>query len=201
MNTTYSPNGKIKIERCAWASPNDPVYLAYHDDEWGVPVHDDRTLFEFLLLEGAQAGLSWATILRRRAGYRAAFAGFDPAKVARLDRRRIEALLQNPAIIRNRLKVESAVTNARAFLAIQEAHGSFDTFLWRYVDGHPVQNAWPSHADVPPRTALSDTLSKDLKKLGFKFVGSTICYSLMQAVGLVNDHVTSCFRHRELAGR
>ncbi|HET7307592.1 MAG TPA: DNA-3-methyladenine glycosylase I [Gammaproteobacteria bacterium] len=193
MNMTY--------KRCAWASPNDPVYLAYHDDEWGVPVHDDSTLFEFLLLEGAQAGLSWATILRRRAGYRAAFAGFDPTKVARLDRRRIEALLQNPAIIRNRLKVESAVTNARAFLAIQEAHGSFDAFLWRYVDGRPVQNAWPSHADVPPRTALSDTLSKDLGKLGFKFVGSTICYSLMQAVGLVNDHVTSCFRHRELAGR
>ncbi|HET8551065.1 MAG TPA: DNA-3-methyladenine glycosylase I [Gammaproteobacteria bacterium] len=201
MNTTYSRNGKIDIERCDWASPNDPVYVAYHDDEWGVPVHDDRTLFEFLLLEGAQAGLSWATILRRRAGYRTAFADFDPAKVARLDRRRIEALLQNPAIIRNRLKVESAVTNARAFLTIQEAHGSFDAFLWRYVDGRPVQNAWPRHADVPPRTALSDVLSKDLKKLGFKFVGSTICYSLMQAVGLVNDHVTSCFRHRELAGR
>ncbi|HET6655915.1 MAG TPA: DNA-3-methyladenine glycosylase I [Gammaproteobacteria bacterium] len=191
----------LEAVRCGWASPDDAAYLDYHDREWGVPVHDDRVLFEFLLLEGAQAGLSWATVLRKRAGYRAAFAGFDPAKVARFDRRRLDRLLQNPAIIRNRLKVESAVANARALLAVQDKEGSFDTFLWRYVDGRPIQNQWASQDQVPPRTALSDTLSKDLKKLGFKFVGSTICYSMMQAVGLINDHVTTCFRHRELAGQ
>ncbi|HET7587623.1 MAG TPA: DNA-3-methyladenine glycosylase I [Gammaproteobacteria bacterium] len=187
--------------RCAWAPPDDAAYVDYHDHEWGVPVHDERTLFEFLILEGAQAGLSWATVLRKRAGYREAFADFEPAEVARFDRRRLARLLQNPGIIRNRLKVESAVVNARAFLAVQESHGSFDAFLWRYVDGLPIHNRWTSQNEVPPRTALSDTLSKDLKKLGFKFVGSTICYSMMQAVGLINDHITTCFRHRELTGR
>ncbi|HET7370823.1 MAG TPA: DNA-3-methyladenine glycosylase I [Gammaproteobacteria bacterium] len=195
MNTSASP---IR-PRCGWAPADNPAYLDYHDREWGVPVHDDRTLFEFVTLEGAQAGLSWATVLRKRGAYQDAFAGFDPAQVARFDHRRVERLLQNPGIIRNRLKVASTVANARAFLAVQEREGSFDAFLWRYVDGRPLQNCWTSQDQVPPRTALSDALSKDLKKLGFKFVGSTICYSLMQAVGLINDHITPCFRHRELA--
>lgn len=188
------------MPRCAWAAPADPQYIAYHDREWGVPLHDEQTLYEFLILDGAQAGLSWATILHKREGYREAFAGFDPARVARFTGRDIERLLKNPAIVRNRLKVASAVTNARAFLAVQDEFGGFDAFLWRYVDGRPIQNNWRRIADVPPRTALSDRLSKDLKTLGFKFVGSTICYSLMQAAGLVNDHIVDCFRHRELGG-
>lgn len=191
----------LDISRCRWALATDPAYLDYHDSEWGVPVHEEQRLYEFLILEGAQAGLSWATILHKREGYRAAFAGFDPARVARFDSRRIERLLANPAIVRNRLKVAAAVVNARAFLEVQDRHGGFAPFLWRYVEGRPIQNAWAGHEDVPARTVLSDRLSKDLKKLGFKFVGSTICYSLMQAVGLVNDHVTSCFRHRELVKR
>lgn len=185
--------------RCAWAPPADPVYLAYHDREWGVPVHDERTLFEMLTLEGAQAGLSWATVLHKRDGYRAAFAGFDPEKVARFDRRRVDRLLQNREIVRHRLKVESTVTNARAFLSVQEQYGSFDAFLWRHVDDRPIQNAPVTQADIPTHTARSDALSKALKKRGFKFVGSTICYSLMQAVGLVNDHVADCFRRSEVA--
>jgi DNA-3-methyladenine glycosylase I len=163
-----------------------------------VPVHDDRLLFEFLILEGAQAGLSWITILRKREAYREAFTGFDPELVARFDDSRKAELLANPGIVRNRLKVASAVTNARAFLAVREEFGSFDAFLWRFVDGSPIRNAWPSVAQLPASTPLSDTLSRDLKRRGFRFVGSTICYAFMQAVGMVNDHTTDCFRWREL---
>ncbi|NVN89181.1 MAG: DNA-3-methyladenine glycosylase I [Desulfuromonadales bacterium] len=184
--------------RCPWAG-NDPLYQAYHDLEWGVPLHDDRMLFEFLVLEGAQAGLSWITILRKRLAYREAFAGFDPSQVACFDDLKVAELLANPGIVRNRLKVASAIRNARAFLAVQEEFGSFDAYLWRFVDGQPLQNAWAAMADVPARTPLSDTLSRDLKQRGFNFIGSTICYALMQAVGVVNDHITDCFRWRELA--
>jgi DNA-3-methyladenine glycosylase I len=180
--------------RCGWAG-DDPLYVRYHDEEWGVPVHDDRTHFEFLILEGAQAGLSWITILRKRESYREAFDGFDPERVARFRKPRIEKLLQNPGIVRNRLKVESAVTNAKAFLAVAEEHGSFDAFLWPFVGGKPKKNAWKSLADIPARTPESDALSKELKRRGFKFVGSTICYAHMQAVGLVNDHLVDCFRY------
>jgi len=187
------------VDRCAWGFGSD-LMLRYHDEEWGVPVHDDRKLFEFLILEGAQAGLSWRTILERREGYRRAFAGFDPEAVARLDERRVEELLTDPGIIRNRLKVQSAVTNARAFLQVQREFGSFDAYLWYFVGGRPIQNHWASLAEVPARTPESDRLSKDLKKRGFRFVGSTICYALMQAVGMVNDHTVDCFRHAELGG-
>lgn len=185
------------LNRCGW-SGSDPLYCRYHDEEWGVPVHDDRLLFEFLTLEGAQAGLSWITILRKRDAYREAFAGFDPEVVARFDQTKIATLLANPGIVRNRLKVESAVSNARAFLAVQEQFGSFDAYMWRFVDGRPVQNSWKSLAEVPASTPVSDALSKDLKQRGFRFVGSTICYAHMQAVGMVNDHTTDCFRWREL---
>ena len=184
--------------RCPWAG-SDPLYLRYHDEEWGVPVHDDRHLFEMLVLEGAQAGLAWITILRKREGYRDAFDGFDPAAVARYDDRRVEALLGNPAIIRNRLKVESAVGNARAFLRVQEEHGSFDRYVWRFVDGRPRQNRWRTMADVPAETPESRAMSRDLKRRGFRFVGPTICYAFMQATGLVNDHLVDCFRHAALA--
>ncbi len=184
--------------RCAWCGV-DPLYVAYHDEEWGVAVHDDRALFEMLCLEGAQAGLSWITILRKRASYRRAFKGFDPHAVARFRERDIERLLGDPGIVRNRLKVESVVRNAKAVLAIQEQHGTLDHFLWRYVDHRPRQNARRSMRDVPARTELSDSMSRDLKKLGFNFVGSTICYAFMQAVGMVNDHTVDCFRHAELA--
>lgn len=184
--------------RCAWPG-TDPLYVRYHDTEWGVPVHDDRKLFEFLLLEGAQAGLSWITILRKREAYRKAFAGFDPEKVARFDRRKIASLLRDPGIVRNRAKIESAVTNARAFLAVQEEHGSFDAYQWRFVDGRPIQNRWRTMRDVPASTKESDAFSKDLKRRGFKFVGTTIVYAHMQAVGMVNDHVVGCFRRREVA--
>jgi len=184
--------------RCAWAGVSDPLYLRYHDEEWGVPSHDDRHLFEMLILEGAQAGLSWITILRKRAAYRKAFDRFDPRKVARYDRRRIAALMLDAGIVRNRLKLESAVGNARAFLAVQEEFGSFDAWLWRFVDGAPIQNAWRAPGQVPARTAESDALSRELKRRGFRFVGSTICYAFMQAVGMVNDHATTCFRHRPL---
>ncbi len=184
--------------RCRWAG-NDPFYLAYHDQEWGVPVHDDRLLFEFLILEGAQAGLSWITILRKRAGYRRAFDNFEPAKVARYGQRKLDALLKDEAIVRNRLKLQAAVNNAQRFLAVQEEFGSFDHFLWGFVDAQPVQNAWRRATQVPASTALSDALSKDMKKRGFKFVGSTICYAFMQAVGLVNDHTTDCFRYRPVS--
>jgi len=188
-------------ERCAWATGAGPLYLAYHDTEWGVPAHDECTLFEFLILEGAQAGLSWSTILNKRNGYRRAFSSFDPARVARFTPARREKLRADPGIVRNRLKIAAAVTNARAFLAVQKAFGSFDAYLWRFVDGAPVQNRWHLQDDVPASTPLSDALSKDLKQRGFKFVGTTICYAFMQAVGMVNDHLTSCFRHTEVAKR
>lgn len=186
------------VIRCAWVG-DDPLYRAYHDNEWGVPVHDDKLLFEFLTLEGAQAGLSWLTILRKRSGYRDAFAGFDPEVVAGFDAVKVAALLANPAIVRNRLKVESTITNARAFIAVQSEFGSFDAYLWRFVDGRPIRNAWKTIGEVPASSPVSDALSRDLKQRGFRFVGSTICYAHMQAVGMVNDHTVDCFRWRELA--
>ena len=192
-------NDESNLVRCAWADPNNDKYIRYHDTEWGVPVHDDRTLFEFLILEGAQAGLSWSTILNKREGYRKAFAEFDAEKVARFNRRKIGSLLKNPAIVRNRLKVESAVTNARAFLKIQDEVGSFDEYIWQFVGGRPVQNRFKALPDLPASTAESDALSKDLKSRGFKFVGSTIMYAHMQATGLVNDHIADCFRYEQCA--
>ncbi|MFA7594598.1 MAG: DNA-3-methyladenine glycosylase I [Thiohalobacteraceae bacterium] len=186
--------------RCAWCG-SDPLYIRYHDEEWGVPVHDDRRHFEFLVLEGAQAGLSWITILRKRENYRAAFAQFDPERVARFGKRDVERLLGNPGIVRNRLKIESAVKNARAFLAVQEAFNGFDNYVWRFVGGKPIRNRWTRLQDVPATTAESDALSKNLKKRGFSFVGSTIVYAHMQAVGMVNDHVIDCFRHRQVGQR
>jgi DNA-3-methyladenine glycosylase I len=185
--------------RCHWAS--NPLSIPYHDEEWGVPVHDEHTWFEFLILEGAQAGLSWDTILKKRARYREVFDGFDPEKVARYNAKKVRALLADPGIIRNRLKIAATISNARAFLKTQQEFGTFDAYIWRFVDGRPKQNAWKTHKKVPARTAESDALSKDLTKRGFRFVGSTICYALMQATGLVNDHVVSCFRHAELKGR
>ena len=183
--------------RCTWPG-NDPLYCAYHDQEWGVPQHDDRTLFEFLILEGAQAGLSWITILKKRDNYRTAFDNFDAMRVARFDANKIESLLQNPGIVRNRLKVESAVVNAQRFLEVQNEFGSFDAYIWRFIGDEPRQNSWRYHAEIPTRTEESDTMSRDLKRRGFKFVGSTICYAYMQAVGMVNDHTIDCFRHKEL---
>ena len=191
---------KKLIERCAWAG-SDPLYRGYHDAEWGVPVHDDRLLFEFLILEGAQAGLSWITILKKREAYRRAFAGFHPEVVAGFGEHQLLELLADPGIVRNRLKLASALGNARAFLAIQEEFGSFDAYLWRFVDRAPLQNAWRSHSELPATSGVSDALSRDLKRRGFKFVGSTICYAFMQAVGLVNDHTVDCFRWAELGGR
>lgn len=193
-------DGSATYNRCAWAG-NDPVYQAYHDEEWGVPVHDDRLLFEFLTLEGAQAGLSWITILRKRMAYRAAFAAFNPEAVARFDTAKVAELLANPGIVRNRLKVESTITNAQAFLKVQEEFGSFNAYQWRFVDGTPLRNTWINMKEVPASTPLSDALSRDLKKRGFRFVGSTICYSHMQAVGMVNDHTVDCFRWREINER
>jgi len=184
--------------RCAWCLGH-PLYVAYHDEEWGVPVHDDRKLFEFLVLEGAQAGLSWLTILKRREGYRAAYDGFDPQAVARYGPEKVAALLVDGRIIRNRRKVEASVVNARAFLAVQEEHGSFDHYIWGFADGRPLVNRWRSVPELPARTPLSDRLSRDLVRRGFKFVGSTICYAHMQATGMVNDHVLDCFRHAELS--
>jgi len=183
--------------RCEWAG-SDPLYLAYHDGEWGIPEHDDDKLFEMLILEGAQAGLAWITILRKRENYRKAFDGFDARKVARYTDKRLEKLLADPGIVRNRLKVAAARTNARAFLVVQKEFGSFDDYIWRFVGGKPVHNRWRSMADLPANTPESDAMSKDLKKRGFKFVGSTICYAFMQAVGMVNDHVTGCFRYQQL---
>lgn len=183
--------------RCPWALGVSQAYLDYHDCEWGMPVRDDPRQFEFLTLEGAQAGLSWSTILHKREGYRRAFADFDPEKVARFTPRRVEKLLQDPSIVRNRLKVSSAVSNARAFLAVQEEFGSFTDYLWDFVDGRPVQNRWRSQEDLPASTPLSDRISKDLKRRGFRFVGSTIVYAHLQATGLVNDHLLGCFRYRE----
>lgn len=181
--------------RCGWALGGNELYLAYHDDEWGVPVHDDRKHFEFLILEGAQAGLSWATILNKREAYRKAFAGFDPGRVARFDAKRIAKLLENPGIVRNRLKVESAVTNARSFLDVQDEFGSFDSYVWGFVGGKPKVNRRKSMKDIPATSPESDALSRNLKKRGFRFVGSTIVYAHLQAVGLVNDHLVRCFRH------
>jgi len=185
-------------KRCGWSLGGSPLDVAYHDTEWGLPVHDDAKLFEFLALEGAQAGLSWSTILKKREGYRAAFARFDVAKVARFTPARVEKLLLNPAIVRNRLKVESTVTNARAFIAVQREFGTFDAYLWRFVEGRPLQNRWKSGANVPATTSISDALSKDLAKRGFRFVGTTIMYAFMQATGMVNDHTVECFRHEQL---
>jgi len=184
--------------RCAWAGTRDPLMIQYHDEEWGVPLHDDRKHYEFLVLDGAQAGLSWRTVLHKREAYRRAFANFDPAKVARFDGRKVRSLLADPGIIRNRLKVEGAIKNARAFLDVQEAFGRFDDYIWRFVDGTTRRNTWKTMKQIPARTAQSDAMSKDLKKRGFTFVGSTICYAYMQAAGMVNDHVIDCFRHQEL---
>lgn len=186
------------LKRCTWCG-EDPLYRAYHDTEWGVPVHDDRKLFEFLILEGAQAGLSWITILRKRENYRAAFDNFDATRVARYDTGKMETLLQNPGIVRNRLKVAAAVTNAQKFLEVQSEFGSFDKFIWQFVDGEPKRNARRSIAEIPASTPESDAMSRELKRRGFKFVGSTICYAHMQATGMVNDHTTDCYRYKELS--
>ncbi len=189
----------VRRRRCGWAERGNALYLQYHDTEWGVPVHDDRKLFEFLVLEGAQAGLSWATILNKRENYRKAFAGFDPAKVARFTSKKIDALLRNPGIVRNRLKITAAVHNARRFLKVQDEFGSFDAYLWQFVGGRPLQRRRRSMKDIPATSRESDALSRDLKRRGFQFVGSTIIYAHMQAVGMVNDHVVHCFRHQECA--
>lgn len=182
--------------RCGWVN-DDPLYIAYHDEEWGVPLHDDRRLFEMLVLEGAQAGLSWYTILKKRDGYRRAFDGFDPERVARYDDKKVASLLQDPGIVRNRLKVKAAIGNARAWLDLRESGLAFSDFLWDFTGGKPVVNAWRRLEDVPASTPASEAMSKALKKLGFRFVGPTICYAFMQAVGMVNDHTTTCFRWRE----
>lgn len=190
---------KDKTKRCKWCTSGNDLYVQYHDQEWGVPVHDDLKQFEFLTLESAQAGLSWSTVLNKREGYRKAFANFDPEKVARFSEKKTAKLLENPAIIRNRLKVNAAVTNAQAFLEVQEEFDGFNTYIWQFVDGRPMQNKWRSMKQVPATTKESDALSKDLKRRGFKFVGSTIIYAHMQAVGMVNDHTIDCFRHKECA--
>jgi DNA-3-methyladenine glycosylase I len=185
-----------EVIRCTWA--RTPLYIAYHDQEWGVPVHDDRALFEMLVLEGAQAGLSWLTILAKRQAYRAAFACFDPEVVARYDDRKVAELLANPGIVRNRQKIEATIQNARAFLAVQQEFGSFDAYVWRFVDGRPKRNTWRRLEELPSSTPESEALSRDLRRRGFRFVGPTICYAFMQAVGMVNDHLVDCFRYREL---
>lgn len=190
----------LGISRCGWSNA-DPLYLDYHDTEWGVPVHDDRTQFEFLVLESAQAGLSWMTVLRKRPSYRRAFDDFDAEKVARYGERKIQALCMDAGIIRNRKKIEAAIQNAQAFLAIQEAFESFDAYIWRFVDGKPKQNAWRTVTELPAHSPESEALSRDLKQRGFRFVGPTICYAHMQATGLVNDHIVGCFRYAELAAR
>jgi DNA-3-methyladenine glycosylase I len=184
--------------RCNWANTDDPLYLAYHDQEWGVPVHDDRLLFEFLILEGAQAGLSWSTVLRKRPNYLVAFDGFEPKKIAQYDEQKVSELLANPGIIRNRLKINAAIQNAQAFIIIQHEFGSFDTYIWQFVGGKPILNAWTTGNDIPAETEVSRKISKDLLQRGFHFVGPTICYAFMQAVGLVNDHTTDCFRYQEI---
>lgn len=190
---------KREVKRCPWASDKSgPLYVKYHDEEWGVPVHDDRVHFEFIVLDGAQAGLSWSTILNKRENYRRAFAGFDPAKVARFDKRRVERLLQDRGIVRNRLKVEAAVQNARAFLRIQKEFGSFDKYIWSFVGGKTRHNRWTRVRQIPAETPESRAMSKDLKQRGFRFVGPTICYAYMQAAGMVNDHLVDCFRHRQV---
>jgi DNA-3-methyladenine glycosylase I len=188
---------RVKL-RCEWAANGSPTDIEYHDNEWGVPVHSDKKLFEFLLLESAQAGLSWSLILKKREGYRKAFDDFDANRVANYDQRRIQELLTNPSIIRNRLKIQSAITNARAFLKLQQEFGSFDSYLWNFVDDRPKHNGWKRWIEIPSRTEISDVLSNDLKRRGFVFVGSTICYSMMQAVGMVNDYTVYCFRYKDL---
>jgi DNA-3-methyladenine glycosylase I len=196
QNSSLSPASRsANRPRCPWAKSD--LYIEYHDREWGVPVHDDRLLFEFLILEGAQAGLSWETILKKRENYRAAFDNFDAATVAKYGARKRQSLLADPGIVRNRLKIEAAIQNAKAFLAVQKEFGSFDKYIWGFVDYRPLQNARKSLAEVPARSPESDTMSKDLKHRGFKFVGSTICYAFMQAVGMVNDHLVTCFRHQQ----
>jgi DNA-3-methyladenine glycosylase I len=187
--------------RCGWGGLSDPLYRDYHDKEWGVPVHDDRTLFEFLVLEGAQAGLSWGTILKKRENFRRAFDGFDPRKVARFDKKRVARLLKDEGIVRNRLKVESAVRNARAFIEVKKEFGTFDSYIWRFVDNKTKVNKWRTLREIPAVTPESEAMSKDLVQRGFRFVGPTICYAHMQATGMVNDHVTSCFRYKELLGK
>jgi DNA-3-methyladenine glycosylase I len=187
------------LKRCEWAPLDNPAYLAYHDEEWGVPAHDDTRLYEMLVLEGAQAGLSWSTILKKREGYRHAFSGFDPGKVARFDSRRVEGLLADPSIVRNRLKVLSAISNAQAVLRVQEEDGSLDSYVWSFVGGAPKVNRFRTLGDIPAETAESAAMSKDLKRRGFTFVGPTVCYAFMQACGLVMDHVASCYRYTELA--
>ncbi len=187
-----------QLVRCQWVRGGDALYLDYHDREWGVPQHDDRVLFEFLILEGAQAGLSWSTILKKREGYRKAFAGFDPAQVVRFGPRDMRRLLADPDIVRNRLKVQSAVVNAAAFLKVQEEFGSFDAYIWRFTGGIPLQNSWKTMRQVPASTPVSDAMSKDLRQRGFKFVGTTIMYAHMQATGMVNDHTVDCFRWKQL---
>ncbi len=184
-------------KRCEWCG-SDPAYIAYHDEEWGVPVHNDRLLFEFLILEGAQAGLSWLTILRKRDNYRKAFHGFDCDRIARYTELDVRRLLADPGIVRNRLKIESAIKNAKSVVDIRDEYGSLDSYLWRYVDGVPRQNAWRSKEELPAKTGISDAMSKDLRKRGFKFTGSTICYAFMQAIGMVNDHTTDCFRYKQI---
>jgi DNA-3-methyladenine glycosylase I len=195
--SSVSASNRGQLQRCGWADAG--VHLDYHDREWGVPVHDDRVLFEYLILEGAQAGLSWTTILRKRDHYRAAFDHFNPGIVASYDQCKVDELLANPSIVRNRLKIHAAVRNAQAFLALQHEFGSFDAYVWRFVDGRPHKNAWRTQHEVPARTPVSDALSKDLQRRGFTFVGSTICYAFMQAVGMVNDHLVECFRYAELS--
>ena len=184
-------------QRCEWGT-SSALYIEYHDLEWGVPVHDERTLFEFLILEGAQAGLSWSTILHKRQAYIQAFDNFEPSKVASYDEAKVQQLLANPGIVRNRLKIQAAIQNARSFLKVQDQYGSFDTYIWQFVDGKPVQNSWKSLQEIPATTKESDAISKELKKRGFTFVGSTICYAFMQAVGMVNDHTVDCFRWQEV---
>ncbi|MGD9332399.1 MAG: DNA-3-methyladenine glycosylase I [Desulfobacterales bacterium] len=186
--------------RCAWVT-DDPDYIAYHDQEWGVPVHDDRRLFEFLILEGTQAGLSWLTVLKKRSNYRRALDDFDPVRIAAYGEDRLRMLLQNPGLIRNRLKLKTAVTNAQAFIAVQELFGSFDHYIWQFVDGQPQQNQWRTVTDMPSATPVSEAMSRDLRQRGFKFVGPVICYSLMQAVGMVNDHTVDCFRYAEIRSK
>ena len=183
--------------RCEWLT-EDPVYVDYHDKEWGVPLHDDRKLFEFLILDAAQAGLSWLIILKKRENYRKAFDGFDASKIARYDQRKVKALLADSGIVRNRLKIQSAIDNAKGFLAIQKEFGSFDKFIWQFTSGETIRNRWKSIKEIPARTVESDAMSKELKRRGFRFVGSTICYAFMQAAGMVNDHIVKCFRYREV---
>jgi len=190
-------NAKENVIRCGWVS-GDPLYIQYHDSEWGVPVHDDKKLFEFILLDSMQAGLSWLTILKKRENFRKAFAGFDPVKIAKFDADKIEALMVDAGIVRNRLKIEAAVKNARAFLEIQKEYDSFNTYIWSFMDGKPRRNAWKTLGEIPSKTVISDIMSFDLKKRGFSFVGTTICYAFMQAAGLVNDHTIDCFRFKQV---